>query len=36
LALNAIYYPQKEQNYYSKCSAFVSSTRLHLFSLHTL
>jgi len=32
LALNAFYYPEKEQNNNSKCSVFDSSAHLHLFS----
>jgi len=31
LALNAFYYPKKDQNNYSKCFVFASSALLHLF-----
>jgi len=31
LALNAFYFTKKEQNYYSKCSAFASFELLQLF-----
>jgi len=36
LSLNAFYYPKKEQNYYSKCSAFAFSTFCTYFFLQIM